>query len=128
MALSVVGSCEVLRLAELKARHARLDSRITELTRENCDYVLYVAYDLLPQDGGILSQGSLYRHYNSTSHSWQSFYDYTVTARVRISNQGTASEFKNITLNMTYLADGDSAASPLKYQTIVSDVITRRKS
>jgi hypothetical protein len=128
MALSVVGSFEALRLADLKARHSRVDNRITELIRENSDYVLYVAYDLLPQDGGVLSQGSLYQVYDSTLQSWQSFYHYTVTAQVRISNQGTASEAKNITLNMTYQVDGDSPGSPLKSQTIVSDVINRRKS
>ena len=128
MALSVVGSWEALRLADLKARHSSVDSRITELTRENCDYVLYVAYDLLPQDGGILSQGSLYQDYNATSHSWQSFYNYTVTAQVQILNQGTSSELKDITLNTTYQVEDDTPASPLKSRTIVSHVITRRKS
>ena len=34
MALSVLGSWEALRLADLKVRHSRVDSRITELTRE----------------------------------------------------------------------------------------------
>jgi hypothetical protein len=128
MALSVVGSFEALRLADLKARHARLDSRISELVRENSDYVLYVAYDLLPQDGGILSQGSLYQLYDSTTKSWQNFYSYTITAQVGVLNPGTASEAKNITLNLTYQVDGDSPNSPLKSRTIASDVINRRKS
>jgi hypothetical protein len=128
MALSVVGSFEALRLADLKARHARVDNRITELVRENSDYVLFVAYDLLPQDGGILSQGSLYQLYDAMSQRWESFYYYTVVAQVGVSNPGTASEAKNITLKMNYQVDGDAPGSPLKSQTIASDVIKRRKS
>ena len=69
LALSVVGSFEALRLSDLKARHARIDNRITELLRENSDYVMYVAYDLLPADGAVLSQGSLYQLYDSASQS-----------------------------------------------------------
>ena len=57
MAFSVVGCVEALRLADLKARHSRVDSRLTELIQENSDlaFLCYVAYDLLPQDGGILA-------------------------------------------------------------------------
>ncbi len=128
MALSVVGSFEALRLADLKARHARLDSRISEVLRENSDYILYVAYDLLPQDGGILSQGSLYQLYDSTHKIMAEFlqlHDYRPSPDL---NPGTVSETKNITLNLTYQVDGDSPTSPLKSQTIVSDAISRRKS
>src|SRR5437868_3708896 len=35
MALSVAGSFEALRLSDLKARHSRVDNRITELLRAN---------------------------------------------------------------------------------------------
>jgi hypothetical protein len=128
MALSVVGSFEALRLSDLKIRHARIDNRITELLREHSDYVMYVAYDLLPADGAVLSQGSLYQLYDSASQSWKSFDNYTVTANVQASNQGTASEVRSITLNMTYQVDGDSSLSQLKTQTIRSDAISRRKS
>jgi hypothetical protein len=128
MALSVVGSFEALRLSDLKIRHARIDNRITELLRETSDYVMYVAYDLLPADGAVLSQGSLYQLYDSASQSWKSFDNYTVTANVQASNQGTASEVRSITLNMTYQVDGDSSFSQLKTQTIRSDAISRRKS
>ena len=128
LALSVVGSFEALRLSDLKARHSRIDNRITELLRENGDYVMYVAYDLLPADGVVLSQGSLYQLYDSTSKTLKSYYLYTVTANVQTSNQGTASEIRRITLTMTYQADGESPSSPLKSQTIVSDAISRRKS
>jgi hypothetical protein len=126
LALSVVGSFEALRLSDLKARHSRIDNRITELLRENGDYVMYVAYDLLPADGVVLSQGSLYQLYDSTSKTLKSYYLYTVTANVQ--NQGTASEIRRITLTMTYQADGESPSSPLKSQTIVSDAISCRKS
>jgi hypothetical protein len=128
LALSVVGSFEALRLSDLKARHSRIDNRITELLRENGDYVMYVAYDLLPADGVVLSQGSLYQLYDSTSKSLRSYYPYTVIANVQTSNQGTASEIRRITVTMTYQADGESPSSPLKSQTIVSDAISRRKS
>jgi len=128
LSLSVVGSFEALRLSDLKVRHARIDNRITELLRENSDYVMYVAYDLLPADGAVLSQGSLYQLYDSTSQSWKSFYSYTVTATVQALNQGTASEIKNITLSMIYQVDGDSLSSQLKSQIILSDAISRRKS
>jgi hypothetical protein len=128
LALSVVGSFEALRLSDLKARHARIDNRITELLRENGDYVMYVAYDLLPADGVVLSQGSLYQLYDATSQSLKNFYSYTVVANVQTSNQGTSSEIRNITLRMSYQIDGDSPFSQLKSQTIVSDAISRRKS
>jgi Tfp pilus assembly protein PilV len=128
MSLSVVGSFEALRLSDLKIRHARIDNRITELLREHSDYVMYVAYDLLPADGAVLSQGSLYQLFDSTSQSWKSFDSYTVTAIVQASNEGTASEVRSITLNMTYQVDGDAPSFQLKTQTIHSDVISRRKS
>jgi hypothetical protein len=128
LALSVVGSFEALRLSDLKARHARIENRIAELLRENTDYVMYVAYDLLPADGAVLSEGSLYQIYDATSQSWKNFYSYTVTAKVQALNQGTALEISNVTLNITYQVDGDSPAAPLKSQTIVSDAVTRRKS
>ena len=128
LGLSVVGSFEALRLTDLKARHARIDDRITELLREQSDYVLYVAYDLLPEDGAILSQGSLYQLYDSTSGSWKSFYDYTIAANVQTLSEGTPSEIRNITLNLTYQIDGDSPSVPLKSQTIFSDAISRHKS
>ena len=128
LGLSVVGSFEALRLSDLKARHARIDNRITELLREQNDYVLYVAYDLLPEDGAILSQGNLYQLYDSTSGSWKSFYDYTITANVQTLSKGTPSEIRNITLNLTYQIDGDSPSVPLKSQTIFSDAISRHKS
>jgi prepilin-type N-terminal cleavage/methylation domain-containing protein len=127
LALSVVGSFEALRLSDLKIRHARIDNRITELLREHSDYVMYVAYDLLPADGAVLSQGSLYQLYDSTSQSWKSFDSYTVTANVQALNLGTASEIRNITLNMIYQVDGDSPSAQLKTQTIRSDAISRRK-
>ena len=128
LGLSVVGSFEALRLTDLKARHARIDDRITELLREQSDYVLYVAYDLLPEDGAILSQGNLYQLYDSASGSWKSFYDYTIAANVQTLSEGTPSEIRNITLNLTYQIDGDSPSVPLKSQTIFSDAISRHKS
>jgi hypothetical protein len=128
LGLSVVGSFEALRLSDLKARHARIDNRITELLREHTDYVMYVAYDLLPPDGAVMSQGNLYQVYDSTSGSWRNFYPYTVTASVQTSNDGTASEIRNITLSLTYQVDGDYPTSQQKSQTILSDVINRRKS
>ena len=128
LALSVVASFEALRLSDLKMRHARIDNRITELLREHSDYVMYVAYDLLPADGAVLSQGNLYQLYDSTSQSWKGFDRYTVTASVQASNEGTASEVRSITLHMTYQTDGDFPSSQLRTQTIRSDAISRRKS
>jgi Tfp pilus assembly protein PilV len=128
LALSVVASFEVLRLSDLKIRHARIDNRVTELLREHSDYVMYVAYDLLPADGAVMSQGSLYQLYDSASKTWKNFDSYTVTANVQASNEGTASEVRKVTLNMTYQVDGDSPSSQLKTQTIRTDAISRRKS
>src|ERR1700692_1925088 len=82
LALSVVGSFEALRLSDLKARHARIENRIAELLREQADHLMYVAYDLLPADGAVLSEGSLYQIYDAPSRSWNNFYSYTVTAKV----------------------------------------------
>ena len=128
LGLSVVGSFEVLRLSDLKVKHARIDNRITELLREQCDYMMYVAYDLLPEDGAVLSRGNLYQVYDSMSGSWKNFYDYIITANVQTLSQGTASEIRNITLSLTYRIDGDTPSLPLKSKTIVSDAISRRKS
>ena len=128
LALSVVGSFEALRLSDLKARHALIDNRITELLRESSDYVMYVAYDLLPADGTVLNQGSLYRFYDSTAHIWRNFYSYTVTANVSALNEGTASEVRNITLRLTYQIDGRPPSSQPDSRTIFSDAISRRKS
>lgn len=125
---SVVGSFEALRLSDLKARHSHVDNRVTELLRENSDYVMYVAYDLLPTEGAVVSQGSLYQLYDTASKTWKNFYSYTVTAHVQMLNQGAPSEIRNITLNMTYQVDSDLPTAQLKSQAIVSDVITRRKS
>src|ERR1700722_14235490 len=128
LALSVVASFEALRLSDLKIRHARIDNRVTELLREHSDYVMYVAYDLLPADGAVMSQGSLFQLYDSSSQTWKNFDSYTVTANVQASNEGTALEVRNITLNMTYQVDGDPPYSQLKTLTIRSDAINRRKS
>jgi Tfp pilus assembly protein PilV len=128
LALSVVGSFEALRLSDLMARHALIDNRITELLRESSDYVMYVAYDLLPVDGTVLNQGSLYRFYDSTAQIWQSFYSYTVTANVSALNEGTASEVRNITLRLTYQVDNRPPSSQPDSRTIFSDAISRRKS
>ena len=73
LALSVVGSFEALRLSDLKVRHARIDNRITELLRENSDYVMYVAYDLLPADGAVLSQGKSLSNLRSDSRILEEF-------------------------------------------------------
>ena len=128
LSLSVVGSFEVLRLSDLKTRHSRIDNRITEVLRENSDYVMYVAYDLLPADGEVLSQGSLYQLYDQASQSWKNFYSYTLIANVQALNQGTSSEVRSITLRMTYQIDGEFPSSQMKFQTIVADAISRRKS
>jgi hypothetical protein len=128
LVLSVVGSFEALRLSDLKVRHSQIDNRITELLRENSDYVIYVAYDLLPTDGAVLSQGNLYQVYDTVSKTWKSLYGYIITAHVQVLNEGTASESRNITLHMTYQLDGVPPNAQLQSQTIVSDAITRRKS
>ncbi len=128
LALSLVGSFEALRLSDLKVRHARIDNRVAELLRENSDYVMYVAYDLLPTDGTILSQGNLYQLYDLTTRSWKSFYSYSVIANVQAVNPGSAEETTNITLRMTYQIDAGASSSSLKTQTIISDAISRRKS
>jgi hypothetical protein len=128
LSLSLVGSFEALRISDLKLRHARVDNRVAELLRENSDYLMYVAYDLLPTDGTILSQGNLYQLYDLTSRSWKSFYSYSVTANVQAVNPGSAEEITNITLRMTYQIDAGVSTSQLKTQTIISDAISRRKS
>ena len=128
VAVVIVGALNFWRLAEYKCDRARIDARVSQILRESTDYLTYTAYDLLPADGAVLSQGSLYQLYDSASQSWKSFDNYTVTANVQASNQGTASEVRSITLNMTYQVDGDSSFSQLKTQTIRSDAISRRKS
>ncbi|MBV9672183.1 MAG: prepilin-type N-terminal cleavage/methylation domain-containing protein, partial [Verrucomicrobia bacterium] len=64
LAFSVAGSFEMLRLSELKQRHALVDIRVGEILREYTDYLLYLSYDLLPSDGAVISSGDLYQVYN----------------------------------------------------------------
>jgi prepilin-type N-terminal cleavage/methylation domain-containing protein len=127
LALSVTSSLEVLRLSEVKARHSRVDDRVTEVVRENSDYLMYVAYDLLPGDGALLNQGSLYQVYDPTTQTWKNLYNYTITVNVQAPNQASAPEVKNLTFKMSYQVDSYFPNTQLKSETVISDVISRRK-
>ena len=128
LAVSVAGSFEMLRLADLQAKHAAVDSRIAELLREYSDYVLYLDYHRLPNDGDKLGQGYLYQVYDPVSKTSKGFYHYLITANVQIYNSGTAGEYKNITVSLNYQADDHAFSDQLINQTIVSDGLTRSKS
>jgi hypothetical protein len=128
LAFSVAGSFELLRLSDLQAKHASLDNRITELLREFSDYVLYLDYNRLPNNGACLGQGYLYQVYDSVSKTSRGFYHYLITVNVQTCNSGTAGEYKNITVGMNCQADDHAFSDQLVTQTIVSDAITRSKS
>src|SRR3974390_1586492 len=55
----MLGAINFWRLAEYKCARARIDARVSQILRENTDYVTYVAYDLLPADGAELRSGFL---------------------------------------------------------------------
>ena len=127
LATSVSGSFELLRLADLSARHTAVDNRITELIREYNDFVLYVAYDQLPEDGDVLGQGNLYQIYDEISKTTSGFYQFNVTASVETFNRGTPTEYKEITLTINYQADKIAFSPQPVSRKIVCDAITRPK-
>jgi len=128
LAISVMGSFEMLRLADLQAKHTSVDNRIAELLREYSDYVLYLDYNRLPNDGDNLGEGYLYQVYDPVSKVSKGFYHYLITLNVQTYNPGTAGEYKNIAVSMNCQADGHAFSAQLITQTIVSDAITRSKS
>jgi hypothetical protein len=128
LAFSVMGSFETLRLADLQARHTSVDNRIAELLREYNDYVLYLDYNRLPNDGDNLGEGYLYQVYDPVSKASKGFYHYLITINVQTYHSGAAGEYKDITVRMNWQADGHAFSDQLVTQTIVSDAITRSKS
>jgi hypothetical protein len=127
LALAISGSLELLRLADASARHTCMNNRITELLREYSDFVLYVAYDRLPEDGAVLGKGNLYQIYDFKSKTEKSSYGYKVMANVRTFNPSTLSEYKEIRLSMDYEADENGYSSQLVDQKIDCEPITRLK-
>jgi prepilin-type N-terminal cleavage/methylation domain-containing protein len=128
LAICVAGSFEMLRLADLQAKHTSVDNRIAELLREYSDYVLYLDYNRLPNDGDNLGDGYLYQVNDPVSKTSKGFYYYLITANVQTYNPGTAEEYKNITVTMNCQADDYAFSAQLITQTISSDAITRSKS
>jgi prepilin-type N-terminal cleavage/methylation domain-containing protein len=128
LAISVVGSFEILRLADLQAKHTSIDNRIAELLREYSDYALYLDYNRLPNDGDKLGEGYLYQIYDSVSKATKGFYHYLITVNVQTYDPGTTGEYKEIIVRVDYQADDHAFYAQLITQTIVSDAITRSKS
>lgn len=127
LAFSVAGSFEILRLSELKQRHALVDIRVGEILREYTDYLLYISYDLLPSDGAVISSGDLYQVYNQVTGNWTSFYHYQLIAHATLGSPGTSFESKWLSLVLSYQSDAPHGNQSSQNQTISTDAVQRFK-
>jgi hypothetical protein len=112
----MVGAINFWRLVEYKCARARIDARVSQILRENTDYVTYVAYDLLPADGTQLRSGFLLHPLDPNTGLYRDIYPFSVTAAVTTTGGDTPAEVKQIVLTLTYnTAPGPQAAdSPLQ--------------
>jgi hypothetical protein len=123
----MVGAINFWRLVEYKCARARIDARVSQILRENSDYVTYVAYDLLPADGAQLRSGFLLHPLDPNTGRYKDIYPFRVTAAVTTTGGGTPAEAKQIILSLAYntAPDPQTADSPL--QTIRTNALSRVK-
>src|ERR1700757_3596204 len=96
----MVGAINLWRLAEYKCARARIDARVSQILRENTDYVTYVAYDLLPADGAQLRSGFLLHPLDPNTGHYKDIYPFSVSAAATTTGDGTPAETKQINLTL----------------------------
>jgi hypothetical protein len=126
-AVVMVGAINFWRLAEYKCARARIDARVSQILRENTDYITYVAYDLLPADGAQLRSGFLLHPVDPSTGSSQDIYPFNVTAAVTTTGGGTPAEAKQIVLTLSYNTASEPQADDNPLQTVHTDVLSRVK-
>ena len=123
----MVGAINFWRLAEYKCARARIDARISQILRENTDYVTYVAYDLLPADGAELRSAFLLHPLDPNTGRYKDIYPFSVTAAVTTTGSSTPVETKQIILTLAYNTAPDPQAADNPLQTIRTNALTRVK-
>jgi hypothetical protein len=123
----MVGAINFWRLAEYKCARARIDARLSQILRENTDYVTYVAYDLLPADGVQLRSGFLLHPLDPNTGRYKDIYPFSVTAAVTTTADGTAVETKQVILTLAYNTTPDPQAADSPLHTIRTNALTRFK-
>jgi hypothetical protein len=112
----MVGAINLWRLVEYKCARARIDARVSQILRENTDYITYVAYDLLPADGALLRSGFLLHPLDPNTGRYKDIYHFSVMAAVTTTGGGTPVEAKQIILTLAYntVPAPEAADSPLQ--------------
>lgn len=123
----MVGAINFWRLVEYKCARARIDARVSQILRENTDYVTYVAYDLLPADGAQLRSGFLLHPLDPNTGHYKDIYPFSVTAAVTTTGDGTPAETKQIILTLAYNTTPGPQAADSPLQTIRTNALSRVK-
>jgi hypothetical protein len=123
----MVGALNFWRLVEYKCARARIDARVSQILRENTDYITYVAYDLLPADGAQLRSGFLLHPLDPNTGRYQDIYPFRVTAAVTTTGSDTPAEAKQIILTLAYNTTPDPQAPDNPLQMIRTNALSRVK-
>jgi hypothetical protein len=123
----MLGAINFWRLVEYKCARARIDARVSQILRENTDYVTYAAYDLLPADGAQLRSGFLLHPLDPNTGRYQDIYPFSVTAAVTTTGGGTPAETKKIILTLAYNTTPGPQAADSPLQTIRTNALSRVK-
>ena len=123
----MLGAINFWRLVEYKCARARIDARVSQILRENTDYVTYVAYDLLPADGAQLRSGFLLHPLDPNTGRYKDIYPFSVAAAVTTTGDGTPAETKQIILTLAYNTTPDPKAADSPRQTIRTNALSRVK-
>jgi len=126
-AVVMVGAINFWRLTEYKCARARIDARVSQILRESTDYIIYVAYDLLPPDGAQLRSGFLLHPVDPSTGSYQNIYPFNVTAAVTTTGGSTPAEAKQIVLTLSYNTASEPQADDDPLQTVHTNVLSRVK-
>ena len=128
VATVMVGAINFWRLAEYKCGKARIDARVTQILRESSDYMAYVPYDRLPEDGAQFRSGFLLHPLDPSTGTYKDIYPFSVIVAVTTINAGTAAELKEIVLTLTYNTNPRPESTDSVQETIRTNALTRVKT
>lgn len=127
IAAVMVGTINFWRLVEYKCGKARIDARVSQILRESIDYVAYVAYDLLPDDGAQLRSGFLLHPLDPEKGRYKDTYPFSIAAAVTTTDVGTLTEAKQIVLTLTYHTSPKPQAADDLEETVRTNAVSRIK-
>lgn len=123
----MVGTINFWRLVEFKCGRARIDARVSQFIRESIDYVTYVAYDLLPEDGAQLRSGFLLHPLDPEKRQYKDTYPFRIAAAVTTTDVGTPTEAKQIVLTLIYHTSPKPQAADDLEETVRTNAVRRIK-